>query len=276
MARHRLYRNVILIGVALLVFVLATSTLQNRPEEQSPGNYPACHVYSHRGASKEAEEHSFRAYDLAISYGSKYIEQDAVTSKDGTLYVSHDMSAARLTGVNRDYSVMTDQEIDGLRTHAGNRILRLSDVFDRYGKSICYVIELKSTDHAAAKAFRDLVEDYGNQDHIILQSYSLDVLEQVDKAFPKMPKMSLCKEQEAFEGSCRIPYVDILSVHKALMTEDNCALAHRSGKQFNAWVLNTRDEIHKAIDLGVDTYFTNDTPLAIAEETNYGKKRRTS
>lgn len=56
-----------------------------------------------------------------------------VTSKDGTLYVSHDSSAQKITGVDKLYSEMTDEEIDELRTVDGQKILRLSEVFDKYG-----------------------------------------------------------------------------------------------------------------------------------------------
>ena len=58
------------------------------------------------------------------------------------------------------------------------------------------------------------------------------------------------------------------------MTESNCRRAHDSGKLFSAWTLDTEDEIRTAIDMGVDTYFTNDTPLALSIERDYGVSRR--
>jgi glycerophosphoryl diester phosphodiesterase len=60
--------------------------------------------------------------------------------------------------------------------------------------------------------------------------------------------------------------VDIVSVPKDIMTEENREAAHSSGKRFSAWTLNTEDEISKAIDLGVDSYFTDDSALAIKLE----------
>lgn len=100
-------------------------------------------VISHRGASGEEIEHTFSAYDLAILYGSKYIEQDLVTSKEGTLYVSHDENAKRITGIDKKFSEMTDSEIDQLRTENGEKIHSLQEVFNRYNDSVTYVIELK-------------------------------------------------------------------------------------------------------------------------------------
>ena len=227
---------------------------------------PEDHVYSHRGASGEVEEHSFEAYDLAISYGSKNIEQDVVTSKSGTLYVSHDASAERLTDTDRRYKDMSDDEIDSLRTWQGNHVLKLSEVFDRYGESVNYIIELKTRDENAVNSFRKLVDRYGNQKHIVVQCFSLDVLREVEDIYPKMQKLFLCKRQEEFELGCQKDYVDILSVSKELMSKKNCDYAHKLGKQFNVWVLNSRAEIKRAMTLGVDTYFTDDTERAIELE----------
>lgn len=77
----------------------------------SPLERSAEHVYSHRGASGEEIEHSIAAYDLALLYGSKYIEQDVVLSADGTLWISHDRNAKRITGMDARYSDLTDEQI---------------------------------------------------------------------------------------------------------------------------------------------------------------------
>ena len=53
------------------------------------------------------------------------------------------------------------------------------------------------------------------------------------------------------------------------MTEDNLKAAHEHEKTFSVWTLNSEEEILKAIELGVDTYFTDDTALAIQLEEQY-------
>ena len=58
------------------------------------------------------------------------------------------------------------------------------------------------------------------------------------------------------------------------MTESNCEAAHESGKLFSAWTLSMESSIRKAIDMNVDTYFTNDTPLALSLEREYGLEAR--
>ena len=58
------------------------------------------------------------------------------------------------------------------------------------------------------------------------------------------------------------------------MTQENCDATHANGKVFSAWTLDSEETIKKAIDMGVDTYFTNDTPLALSLEREYGLERR--
>lgn len=249
-------------------------TVAAAPEEAKEASVPY-HVYSHRG-SEGLYEHSFKAYDEAIAAGSIYIEQDLVISSDGVLFVSHDLDASFMTGNSAAYSAMTADEIDSLTTRAGYKVLRLTEVFDRYGKSINYVIELKSADPATIKAFEKTVDEYGFEDVITVQSGDPAVLETLEAAYPDMPKLFVCRTQHDFDGSLDMPYVDIISVKEAaaLMTERNCEAAHRHGKLFSAWTLDSAADIRYAIDIGVDTYFTNDTPLALSIEREYGLEKR--
>ena len=228
----------------------------------------AIHVYSHRGGSDgTAEEHSTAAYDHAIEFGSVNIEQDIVISADGTLYVSHDTTPYRLTGTGGSFAQMHDSEIDALRTHQGNPILKLEDVFERYGNEINYVVELK--DGSADKAFEELVKEFGYEDIVIVQSFDPGVLKAIEDVFPDMKKIYLCKKLSEMSAGLDMEYVDILGVDKSLMSSDNCKLAHDRGKDFCVWTLDTGREIRTAIELGADTYFTNYTERAMKVEREY-------
>ncbi len=232
------------------------------------------HVFAHRGSSGEGLEHSFEAYDKAIEKGARYIEQDVVVSGDGTLFVQHDATAARMTGADRAFAGMSDEEIGKLRTRKGNPVLRLSQVFDRYGDSIVYVIELKSTDNATIQAFVDLVDQYRNEGQIIVQSLDPEVLRILDDVYPDMPKLLVCKTRADLERGLGASYADIISVRKDMMTEENAARVREKGQKFSAWTLLTEKEIRKAIDLGADSYFTDDVGLAMSIEEDYGYEKR--
>lgn len=248
-------------------------------KEKAENSAVASHVYSHRG-SEGPEEHSFKAYDAAIEAGSRYIEQDVVMSSDGVLYVSHDLNAVTMTGYNGMYEYISSETVDGLRTEAGNKVLRLSEVFDRYGKDINYVIELKDNSDKCILAFEEMVDEYGLSDVITVSSMKADTLEVIEIKYPDMPKLFVCWNQGDFNYVIDQPYVDIVSVRSTvetgIFTESNCKAAHEAGKKFSVWTIDTEDEIKKAIDMGVDTYYTNDTALALSIEKDYGLKVRSS
>ena len=227
-------------------------------------------MYSNRGTAG-SEEHSFKAYDAAIEAGSRYLGIDVVVSSDGVLYVSYEQNAVAMTGYNGMYEYLSSETIDGLTTEAGNKVLRLSEVFDKYGKDVNYVIILRPNSDACIEAFEKLVDEYGFEDVITVGSLYPEVVETLENKYPDMPKIYECWSQADFGYVVDKPYVDIISVKVSavLMTESNCSTAHENGKLFSAWTLDTEDDIKYAINMGVDTYFTNDTPLALSLEKEY-------
>ena len=229
------------------------------------------HVFAHRGASGDEVEHTIRAYDEAIAQGADHIEQDVVLSKDGTLYVSHDLSAGRITGVDRNYADMTDAEIDERTTSDGQHIPKLSEVFDRYGKSVTYVIELKDQG-TSTEALIDLIGQYGMEENVIVQCKMRAALEMVKGALPAARTLFLTSGQGEFDEGLDLSYVDILSQKSSDMSSSNCQKAHEKGKQYNVWTLNEEGEITQAIEMGVDSYFTDYPGKAIQLEEQYRKE----
>ena len=227
------------------------------------------HVYSHRGASGEETENSMAAFDKAVAEGSRNLEMDVVISADGTLYVSHEFNAWPLTGTVAQYNALHDEEIDKLRTHDGQKILKLSDVFDRYGENVNYLIELKDANNACIESFRKVVDKYGYADRIIAQSSYPSVLEKVEKIYPDMEKLHIIRSGPEFRSGLKKDYVDIVAVRNDLMSSDWCKDAHAAGKKFSVWTIDTEDEIRRAIEMGADSYFTDYTAMALKLEERY-------
>ena len=227
-------------------------------------------IYSHRGSGEGADEHSLASYDAAIKAGSHHIEQDLVISKDGTLYVSHDMSAARITGVGKNYADMSDDEIDALSTSSGEKILKMSDVFEHYGDSVKYVIELRSDDDATMNAFKELIEANSDK-RVVAQSFYPNVLERLESIYPDMPKVQIIDYWSDFDAALEEDYADEICVNLDRMSEANCKAVHEAGKRFSVWNLDNEADIREGIDMGADAFFTNDTPLAIKLEKKYGR-----
>lgn len=225
-------------------------------------------VYSHRGSAGRSE-HSFEAYDEAIAAGSHNIEQDVVISKDGTLYVSHNLTAADMTGDDRAYSEMSDAEIDALTRYSGGKILRLSEVFERYGRRVHYLIELKSSDDATVDAFKKEIEEHGVTDLVTAQALELSVIDKLEEQYPDMPKLLVVKTADALDTAMSSDNVDMVGARVQFVNAANCKEAHDRGKKFVGWTLDSEVDIRNAISIGADAYFTNKTALALELERKY-------
>ena len=248
----------------------AEETVDEEVPETAPDETAVSHVYSHRGSAGD-DELTFAAYDKAVEAGSKYLEADIVVSGDGTVYLAHDDYALDMTGTNGYFSGMTDGQIDKLKTKNGSNVMKLKDLFEKYGESVNYIVDIKYMSPRNVDAFTIAVRTSGFEDKVIAASSFFDVLRPLDETFPDMTKLYVCPDQATFELALDKDYVDIISVPKNIMTADNLKAAHEHGKKFSAWTLNTEDEISSAIELGVDSYFTDDTALAVGLE----KERRT-
>ncbi|MFC6346408.1 glycerophosphodiester phosphodiesterase [Vagococcus carniphilus] len=259
--RKRNYYKLFTIILFLSFLIMNCYLLINKEMSQQQKQ----HVFSHRGASGEEVEHSFKAYDLALLYGSKFIEQDLVTSEEDTLFVSHDLSAKRITGINKLFSKMTDHEIEQLKTKDNQKILKLQDVFDKYKNTTTYVIELKENTKQI-QLFENIIKKNKLEDYVIVQASDPKVLVALENSFPSMEKLLLVKNQKQLESGLNYNEVDIISVDKKLLNQKNVNLVHQKKKNFNTWTLNTTDEIKYAISLDVDTYFTNYTAKALSLE----------
>ncbi|WP_285023162.1 S-layer homology domain-containing protein [Lactococcus garvieae] len=230
---------------------------------------PWKHIISHRGTA-ERIEHTFAAYDLAIQQGSKNIEQDVVISKDKTLYVSHDLSAKRLTGVDKLYSDMTDAEISKLRVGNGESIHTLQSVFERYGNKVNYIVELKAADPLAQVVpFVNMVRQNGLENNVVSQSFVEDVLKKVDIVAPNIPQMRLVGTQAEFDQALNSSVAHTICLVWNIVNKANVDKIHRQNKIASAWTLDTDERIKNAISLGVDNYFTNYTGRAMQLEKEY-------
>ncbi len=224
------------------------------PEKQT-------HIYSYSGTS-DAERFTFEAYDGAITAGTGSIVLEMVVSASGTPYVADNDYAFDRTGIKGYFSGMSDGQIDGMKSRSGNKILKVSDVFDKYGDKVNYVIAVNYASARNISAFIDIVEKYGYKDIVAVECPYLDMIRRIENTFPEMRKIYRCQDQAGFNSASRADGVDILSVDKSLMSEANCRAAHDSGREFNIQTINSKDEIKTAIKTGVDSYFTDETRLA--------------
>ena len=224
------------------------------------------HIYSHRGTGTQALSHTFAAYDLALKQGSKTIEQDVVLSKDGTLFVMHDKYFTTKSGKKYYYKDLTAKQVKMFKRANGEKIHTMQSIYNRYGDAVTYVVELKQG--RALDAMVEFVQK-NNPKKLIVQSNSLNTLRKVSKAMPNVKTLFLAYKKSALKKAVRKNYVDIVCMKQSLVTRANVSRIAAADKIPSAFLLNSKAAIRNAMRLGVQTYFTDNTALAVQMERQH-------
>ena len=223
------------------------------------------HIYSYSGTSTD-EAYTMAAYDSAANAGAGTIVLPFVVSQDGTLYVADDDYAQDMTGYGGYFSGMTDGQIDELNTRGGSKVLKLSDVFDKYGKSIRYVIELKYTGERNLTALKDIVNKYELSDVVSVSCQYFSGLRAMEAELPDVPKIFICSNEDEWGEALGLEHVDVIAVSKDMMSAERCKEAHDRNKFISVQTLSTGEDIKSALETGADSYFTDEAAKAVEVE----------
>ncbi|MEO6628880.1 MAG: glycerophosphodiester phosphodiesterase [Aquihabitans sp.] len=279
-----------------------TSTTAARSTSSAPaveplGPYAA--VIAHRGASAHAPEHTFAAYDLALSQGADYIEQDIQLTSDGELVVLHDDTLDRTargpaescTGSVRTKTLAQVRACDmgswfneanpelANPDFAGQRIATMRAVFDRYGSKVRYYIETKAPEEQPGleQALLDLLGDVGyggpaaGSGRVIIQSFSIQSLEMVHQKAPNLPLVLLLR---ANNGPIPAGVLDAAARYAfgigPFVANADAALidaAHQRCLAVHVWTVDDPAVMSPLIRAGVDGMFTNNPDVMGTERT---------
>lgn len=222
---HRASPVSVLVDSARILGVAVTVALVTVEAARGPGA-----VIAHRGASDYAPEHSRAAYELAITQGASFVEQDLAVSKDGVLVCLHDDTLQRTSNVADVFPdrftrealikapgrhwIANDFTLDELRRldvgrwfdakFSGQRILTFQEAIDLVkGKAGLYP-ELKSPPLYTGrgidmvKLFVDVVRKNGLDTAaslattpMIVQSFDEPTVRRLAKELPTVPRVFL-------------------------------------------------------------------------------------
>lgn len=262
----------------------AVSSTEPSVEEVSTGAL----VIAHRGASGDAPEHTFAAYDLAIEQGADYLEQDLQLTADGVLVVLHDATldrtargpAASCTGAVADKTLAQLEQCEVgswfNETHpeladpayVGLRIPTMEQVLDRYGDGVRYYIELKALEAGSGveEQLVDLLARAGLLDlatterPVIVQSFGPDVLRRIHALRPELPLVQLLfttASPEATLDRAR-EYAVAIGPPSAGVDRALVEAAHGRCLEVHPYTVDDPGEMARLLDAGVDGLFTNE------------------
>jgi glycerophosphoryl diester phosphodiesterase len=206
------------------------------------------------------------AFQRAFELGLDGIELDVLRCRTGELVVVHDLTLKRLAGGRgriRQYSFQELARLD-VGSHfsakfAGERIPRLEEILDQFGKKMWLDLELKGrslrTDGIEATVIR-LLRERNLLDNVILSSFNPFIIRRVRALDPRF-KTGFNYLQD-FAGPLRrlwfqpLPRPFSLHPQPAMVDPAYLDRAHRQGVKVMPWGVNQPEEIKRLLDWGVD------------------------
>ena len=240
-------------------------------------------IIAHRGASGHALEHTLPAYDLAIAMGAEYIEQDVLPTADGVLVCIHDDTldrTARGPAENCTGNV-SDKTLAQLKTcdmgswfneaypdrarpeYVGLQIPTLEEVFQRYGQSANYYIEIKPNTSSVEQSLLDLIQAYElyegmvQRRQVLVQSFIPTSLLTMFALDPQVPLVQLYAAGAIATAPLAASYSFGIGPNTAELNALTVQEAHALGLAIHPYTVNSVEDLTATAALCVDGIFTN-------------------
>lgn len=225
---------------------------------------------AHRGASWDAPENSLAAIEKAISQGADYIELDVQQTAEGTLVLIHDRDLLRVAGDRRaiwdiDYEELAQLDAGSWFSplFAGEPVPTLAAAVELIRGRAQLYLEVK-TAPAMPTLVVDTIAELQRLDFVddtVIAALSPRVLNQVLALEPTI-RTSLLVHTAI--GSLTNQAYTGLSLRDALLSPPQIRAARGGDYKLQVWTVNTRRDMHRYIDMGVDGIIT-DLPWLLSE-----------
>jgi glycerophosphoryl diester phosphodiesterase len=233
-------------------------------------------IIAHRGASATAPENTLAAFRAAIDAGADGVEFDVQLASDGVPVVIHDTTLKRTAGVDKRVADLTSAELGtadvgswfGLQ-FAGEAVPTLEQTLQLLSDHDGPIyIELK----CELDNFRPLVAAVCDQirsasilPQIIVKSFRLAAIPEVRRLLPGVRTaalfepsiMTILRRREHIVKMAREFGADELSVHRALATNQLCALASAAGLPMAVWTVDDARWIARSRQRAIRALITN-------------------
>ena len=234
---------------------------------RAPGE--AAFIVGHRGDRSEAPENTMPGLELAMDRLS-FVETDVQLTRDGVPVLFHDTTLERIADDPRRIEDLGYDEVARLDAgswysddFAGERIPTLEAFLDalRERDPARALVELKADwSPSEVRTVVDLIEARGLRSRVVLQSFSIETLQSLQKVSPATPRIMLIRELPADP----VPLAKHLGVIGFGTTAESVAAvpgaleaAHAEGIAVLCYTLNSRERWQEVSALGVDGIITD-------------------
>jgi len=233
---------------------------------------------AHRGGAGLWPENTLHAFEHAAELDIDALEMDVHGTKDGRLVVMHDDTVDRTTdgkGAVRDMTLAELKELDaGYRWTAddgasfpfrgrGITVPTLAEVLASFD-DMRFALEIKPDDPALAGTVRDVVEETGKTDRVLVGSFKTNVMKAFRRLCPGVPTAMGESEVRLLYCLSRLRLNAFYAPNAAAMvvpewdgkihvvTPRSIAAAHRHGMAVYVWTVNERDDMDRLLGWGAD------------------------
>lgn len=233
-------------------------------------------IIAHRGASADAPENTMAAFALAAEQGAHGVEFDVRLSADGNIVIMHDETVDRTTNGRGRVSKMSAGALRELDAGEGQPVPMLDEVFEAFGPSMLYNVELKEFGlwgKGLEEAVADRIDAYHLHNQVVVSSFNplavrrarrrLSATTMTGLVWMKGPRML---RQLLAPAQADHP-------HYPLVNETYMAWARERGLRVHTWTVDDAEDARRLADLGVHALLTN-RPREISAALDAGKLSR--
>lgn len=221
---------------------------------------PAPLIIAHRGASADAPENTITAFALAAEQAADGIELDVQLSADGVPVIIHDERVDRTTNGQGRVSKLSLEQLQALDAGDGRSIPTLDQVFEIFGPSLLYNVELKSgfwPDKNLAAAVAERIEGHQLEDRVLVSSFNLIAVRQARHYLSPRTPVALIRMSGFLAAGHTFLSSEADHPHHALVNERYMAWAARQNLGVNVWTVDDPEEAQRLARLGVQGIITN-------------------
>ncbi len=228
-------------------------------------------VIAHRGGATYAPENTLGAIIQSIEIEAEMVELDVRQLKDGTFIVLHDNNFARTTGIDlnvwdADYSEVKELDASFFNQNdfIQEKVPTLDEVFDYTQNKIKVMLDVKvnvkEDVEDMAKKLYEIIESNDVKKQCIIGSTNLKFLKcvkSIDRDFITVYIAQNLKIEEY-----KLEYIDSFSISKEYLTKEMVQEIHSLDKPVYVWTVNSKQQMKRVTDYGVDGIVTDNVPLA--------------
>ena len=291
--------NSALFNYLLIINIIFTNLIIGSDNEgESYFDCPCPHIIAHQGSSLDLPPNTLEAFQLALDQGADIIELDIWRSKDGTWVVIHDRNLSRITGVNKDITKLTFEEIqlldagynfsdssgNYLYRNKGYKIPSLEQVFKQFNNEKIN-IEIKTVSKLGLSDLVQMIKKYQMEKKVLVVSFSYNVIKKFRKIsnnqiataasksdimrmiyFGKLPWYKI--RFDAFQ----MPFYSKKVERYGLKNTEWIGKMRSKGMEVHYWTVDNSEDIKKAFSIGAGGVITNKPKIAYDLLVQMGKR----